>query len=96
MSNLKEINRLRSMLTAPDGCIECGCTLSDEELSGLLERYSDINTAAYHACVRLSQENDVHMPDGTVMPTQSEYWLRMALTFRKNLGGTMRRADEVM
>lgn len=83
---------LRAMLSQPGEC-EC-CPLSDTTLLWLLARYGSYEQAAYQACVMLSQDCAMRMSDGTTAPSQSRYWLNLALTFRPNRGGTTVRADE--
>lgn len=82
------------MLGSPSVGGECECTLSDCQLGALLERYPCYELAAYHACMLMAQNDGMRLPDGTVTPDQSGYWLRMALTFRPCASGSVRRADE--
>ena len=83
---------LRAMLTQPGEC-EC-CPLSQTTLLWLLAQYGSYERAAYQACIMLSQDCAMRMSDGATAPSQSRYWLNMALTFRPNRGGAMVRADE--
>lgn len=83
---------LRAMLSQPGEC-EC-CPLSQTTLLWLLAKYGSYELAAYHACIMLSQDSAMRMSDGTTAPSQSRYWLNMAMTFRPNRGGAMQRADE--
>jgi len=83
---------LRAMLSQPGEC-EC-CPLSETTLLWLLSRYDSYEQAAYQACVMLSQDCAMRMSDGTTAPSQSRYWLNLALTFRPSRGGIVGRADE--
>ena len=83
---------LRAMLSQPGEC-EC-CPLSQTTLLWLLAEYGSYTKAAYHACIMLSQDCAMRTGDGTTVPSQSRYWLNMALTFRTNHGGALRRADQ--
>lgn len=94
MSSKTDIQKLRAMLGSPPGSGECECGLSDGQLGSILERYPCYELAAYHACLLMAQNDGIRLADGTVMPDQSEYWLRLALTFRPCASGTVRRADE--
>jgi len=82
---------LRAMLSQPGEC-DC-CPLSETTLLWLLTRYGSYEQAAYQACVMLSQDCAMRMSDGTTAPSQSRYWLNMALSFRPNRGGALSRAD---
>ncbi len=82
---------LRAMLSQPGEC-EC-CPLSETTLLWLLSRYGSYEQAAYHACIMLSQDCSMRLSDGTTLPSQSRYWLDLALTFRPNRSGTVARAD---
>jgi len=82
---------LKAMLSQPGEC-EC-CPLSDAALLWLLSRYGSYEQAAYQACIMLSQDCSLRMSDGTTTPSQSRYWLNLALTFRPNRGGALSRAD---
>lgn len=85
---------LKAMLSQPGEC-EC-CPLSESTLQWLLTRYGSYEQAAYQACVMLSQDCSMRMSDGTTAPSQSQYWLNLALTFRPNRGRTVTRADEYL
>lgn len=80
------------MLVQPGEC-DC-CPLSETTLLWLLSKYRSYELAAYHACLMLSQDSSMRMSDGTTTPSQSQYWLNRALTFRRNRGGTLHRADQ--
>ncbi len=81
------------MLSQPGEC-EC-CPLSEATLQWLLARYGSLELAAYHACMMLSQDCAMRMSDGTTAPSQTRYWLNLALTFRPNRGRAVTRADEL-
>lgn len=83
---------LKTMLSQPGEC-DC-CPLNEATLMWLLERYGSYEQAAYHACVMLSQDCAMRMSDGTTTPSQSRYWLNLALTFRPSRGKALDRADE--
>lgn len=93
MSN-EAVSRLRRLLGSAD-CENCGCFLTDEQLSALLTQYPCYELAAYHACLLMAQRTDLRLPDGTSTPDQSAYWLRCALSFRPNVSRPLARADEV-
>lgn len=95
MQNDFNITKLRRMIELP-GCSEAGkCFLTDEQLLTLLELYPCYELAAYHACLMMAQRTDMRLSDGTDIPDQSVYWLRRAISFRPNSGGSLCRADEV-
>ena len=83
---------LRAMLSQPGEC-EC-CPLSQTTLMWLLAKHGSYDSAAYHACVMLAQDCAMRMSDGTSVPSQRRYWLNLALSFRPNRGGALRRADQ--
>lgn len=89
---LRDINRLRRIISAPGG--GC-CTLDDTALSELLERYPCYELAAYHACIIMAQEDSLRLPDGTTIPSQRAYWLSRARQLRPARSRTVVRADEV-
>lgn len=86
------ISQLRALLLPPGGC-GC-CPLSDAQLNALLLQYPNIRDAAYHACIMLSRDTSLSLPDGMSIPDQSAYWLRLARMFRDNASRTVGRADE--
>lgn len=86
-----DTGRLRAMLSQPGECESC--PLSETTLLWLLTRYGSYEQAAYQACIMLSQDCAMRMSDGTTAPSQSRYWLNMALSFRPNRGGTLCRGD---
>jgi len=79
------------MLSQPGEC-EC-CPLSETTLLWLLSQNDSYEQAAYQACIMLSQDCAMRMSDGSTAPSQSRYWLNLALTFRPNRGGALQRAD---
>lgn len=81
--------RLRGMLSV-GGC----CPLDDDALKRLLAEYPCIEQAAYHACLMLSQDSSLGLPDGTRTPSQSRYWEKLALSFRPAKSALLARADE--
>ena len=83
---------LRAMLTPPGECERC--PLSDTTLLWLLAKHGSYEKAAYHACLMLSQDTSLRMSDGTEMPSQSRYWLNLALSFRPCRGTVLGRADD--
>ncbi len=83
---------LRAMLSQPGECESC--PLSQTTLLWLLTKYGSYEQAAYQACVMLSQDCAMRLSDGTTAPSQSRYWLNLALTFRHSRGGALQRADE--
>lgn len=92
--NVAILNKLRRVLTvsaAACGC--CGCPLSDDTLAALLEMYPCYELALYHACMLLARDSSLRLSDGTAAPSQSRYWLRLALSFRPSRTGTVNRAD---
>ena len=95
MSTSDDIARLRGMLE-PAGCAGGGVALSDGALGALLDEYPCFELAAYHACLRLSQNTELRLADGTAAPSQENYWRRMAAVFRPQRGGCIKRADDSM
>ena len=93
MSN-EALTKLKKMLSTVD-CENCGCFLTDGQLSDLLTQYPCYELAAYHACILMAQRTDLRLSDGTSVPDQSSYWLRCALRFRPNSSRPLTRADEV-
>ena len=88
---LRDIDRLRGIIGSPQGC---GCALPDETLYRLLARYPCYELAAYHACIMMAREDSLTLADGTVIPSQRDYWLTRAAELRPVRSGTVRRADE--
>lgn len=86
-----DVGILRAMLSQPGECESC--PLSDTTLLWLLSRCGSYEQAAYQACIMLSQDSSLRMSDGTATPSQSRYWLNLALTFRPNRGSILTRAD---
>lgn len=88
-------NKLKRALTiSAADCNCCGCPLSDDTLSTLLEMYPCYELALYHACLLLSRDSSLRLSDGTQAASQSRYWLRLALSYRPCASTTLRRADE--
>lgn len=93
MSTIDSVARLRGMIE-PAGCAGGGTALSDDALGALLDEYPCYELAAYHACLRLAQNSELRLADGTSAPSQENYWLRMAQVFRPSRSGSLCRADE--
>ena len=64
-------------------------------LSALLEQCGgNINRAAYTACLSLAKETGLRLPDGTTLPNDAPYWMRLARVYRPSASKTLPRADE--
>ncbi len=76
----------------------CGCAgegYDEEWLLGLLEQYGSIQAAAYAGCIKLAENSECRLSDGTTLPDMQAYWLRMAKLYRPSGGRCVHRADEL-
>jgi hypothetical protein len=85
-----------------DGCTECQgapaiCerAFSDEQLKVYLEMSETIERAAYAVLLRKAKNSEVTFPSGIKLPDQSEYYLRIARTYRTSRTRTLARADDI-
>ncbi len=86
------IVRLRARLTISEACC---CEFDDEALTDFLAEFNyDLDEATYIALLRRAENDQITLPDGTVLPSQRSYWLSLARHYRPNKGRSLRRADE--
>lgn len=96
MDNISSLlEQLEAIIRIP-GAGDCCSCLNGEDLRLILERNDgNVNAAAYEIFVRRAQEDGLSLPDGTTLPSNRPYWLRMAKLYRPNYNTTLLRADEV-
>ncbi len=91
MAGDEKLEQLKVLLEETDE----GCrTLSDQRLAACLARAGgDVMGAAYHGALAKAKADGITLPDGTTLPSNHDYWLRLAGTFRPNKGGVIPRVD---
>lgn len=83
---------LRSRLYISEAC---GCEFNNTVLTDFLSecRY-DVDEATYLALMKRAENDQITLPDGTVLPSQRSYWLSLARHYRPNKCRSLCRADE--
>lgn len=96
MAATDKILRLKAILQrSGSSCCPAGQMDPDVWVSSLLEQCEgNINKAAYLGCITLAKETGLRLPDGTTLPNDAPYWLRMAKVYRPSVSGVIPRADE--
>lgn len=84
-----------------DGCAECAgapgiCerAFTDEQLHAYLEMAGTLEQAARAVLLRKAKNSEIAFPSGIRLPDQSEYYLRLARTYRVSRSRALRRADD--
>lgn len=69
---------------------------SEAELSYLLEKNNnDVSKASYEGLIIKSEDDSIALPGGLQVPSNQNYWLKLARRYRSNLTGVISRSDEV-
>lgn len=84
--------RLRARLSISESCC---CEFDDAALTNFLTECDyNLDAATYLALLKRAENDQITLPDGTVLPSQRSYWLSIARHYRPNKGRSLRRADE--
>jgi len=73
----------------------CICSPFDDSMIENMLVCGDVRSVLYDLLLRMAQNDSLTLPDGTSIPNNEKYWLRLAVRYRPNKNGNLKRTDEV-